>query len=254
MKFFYIYGRNTISEAIKNGKNIEKIYISYGSNPQFVSNILKLANQHKIPCSTVDKKKFNELEKNQFPSGTNTQGIIALISGVQLFSLSELFQNSLKKINPIIIALDEINDPQNLGAIARTAECAGASGIILTERNSSPLSPSAFKASTGALDYIPLAKTSSLIRAISEAKNNGFWVYGTDSDADKIYTDEDFNRPVLIIIGSEGKGLRDSTKKHCDVLIKIPLLGRISSLNASVATGIILFEILRQRNFRDEQK
>jgi 23S rRNA (guanosine2251-2'-O)-methyltransferase len=252
MKNFYIYGRNTVVEAIKSGKNIEKIYLAFGSNPDFVSNIYSLAKKFNIPCSTIDKKKFAELEKNQFGLGTKTQGVIALISGVQILSLDELFQISHKQKNPIIIALDEINDPHNLGAIARTAECANVAGIVITERNSAPLSPAAFKTSAGALDYLPVAKTSSLIQAISEAKKNDFWVYGTDSNAKKIYIDEDFNRPVFLIIGSEGKGIRESTKKHCDVLVKIPLLGKISSLNASVATGIVLFEILSQRNFKVE--
>lgn len=252
MKNFYIYGRNTIVEAIKSGKNIEKIYIAFGSNPDFISKIYSLAKKFKIPCSTVDKKKFAELEKREFVSGTKTQGVIALISSVQILSIKELFEISHKQKNPIIIALDEINDPHNLGAIARTAECANVTGIILTERNSAPLSPVAFKTSAGALDYLPIAKTSSLMQAITEAKKNDFWVYGTDSNAEKIYTHEDFNRPVFLIIGSEGKGIRESTKKHCDILVKIPLLGKISSLNASVAAGIVLFEILRQKNFKVE--
>lgn len=252
MKNFYIYGRNTITEAIKSEKNIEKIYIAFGTKPDFVAYIYSLAKKYKIPCSTIDKGKFAELEKSQFPPGTKTQGVIALISNVRTLSLDELFEKSRKHTSPIIIALDEINDPHNLGAIARAAECANVTGIVLTERNSAPLSPAAFKTSAGALEHLPVAKSSSLISAITEAKKNGFWVYGTDSNADKIYTDEDFNCPVFLIIGSEGKGLRDSTKKHCDVLIKIPLLGKISSLNASVATGIILFEILRQRNFMVE--
>lgn len=252
MKNFYIYGRNTIVEAIKSGKNIEKIYIAFGSNPDFISKIYSLAKKFKIPCSTIDKKKFAELEKREFVSGTKTQGVIALISSVQILSIKELFEISHKQKNPIIIALDEINDPHNLGAIARTAECANVTGIILTERNSAPLSPVAFKTSAGALDYLPIAKTSSLMQAITEAKKNDFWVYGTDSNAEKIYTHEDFNRPVFLIIGSEGKGIRESTKKHCDILVKIPLLGKISSLNASVAAGIVLFEILRQKNFKVE--
>lgn len=250
MKNFYIYGRNTIIEAIKSDKNLEKIYLAYGSKEDFVASIFSLAKKNKISCVILDKSKFNELERKHFPPGTKTQGVIALITNIKILSVQELLELSQQKINPLIIALDEINDPQNLGAIARTAECAGCVGMILTERNSSPLSPVAFKSSAGALDFLPIAKTSSLVQAITLAKDYGFWIYGTDANAEKIYTEEDLNRPVLLIIGSEGKGLRESTKKHCDVLLKIPLLGRISSLNASVATGVILFEILRQRQFQ----
>ena len=148
---------------------------------------------------------------------------------------------------PIIVVLDEIEDPQNLGAIARSAECSGCGGMILTNKNSAPISPTAVKASAGALELIPIAKVDSLVQALEKLKENGFWIVGTDAQGDRLYSDDIYDSPIALVIGSEGRGMRPSTLKHCDYLINIPIVGQINSLNASASAAVVLFEILRQR-------
>src|SRR5690606_20586070 len=150
--------------------------------------------------------------------------------------------------NPILVMLDEINDPHNLGAIARTAECSGVSGIILPERNSSPVTPAAIKSSAGALNHIDVCKTVNMIQAIKKLKDNGFWIVGTSLEAKQSYTTKIYDRPTVLVIGNEGKGMKPSLQKHCDNLVRIPILGKIESLNASVSCGIVLYEALRQKN------
>lgn len=196
----------------------------------------------------MDKKKFGKLQRDMDLDFHKTQGIIALMASVELLSLEELIHNSYKRSKqPTLVLLDEITDPHNLGAIARSAECSGADGMIITERNSCPITPVAVKASAGALEIMPIARVGSLITAIETLKQNGFWIVGTDSNAEKQYTENLYDNPVAIVIGSEGSGLRPSTVKHCDILVRIPLKGQIDSLNASVSAGVILFEVLRQK-------
>jgi len=244
----YIYGRNTVIEALRSGKQIEKIFIVYGSKGNSIDTIYSLAKKNKVALVNYDKKKFFELEKKVAPREANTQGVIALLSQIDILSVDNIIKSAFdKEENPILIILDEINDPHNLGAIARSAECSGAAGMIITERNSAPLSPAAMKSSAGALEHIMLAKTGSLPATLKDLKNYGFWIIGTDSSAKNLYTDNLYDKPVAIVIGSEGKGMRPSTIKHCDHLIRIPMNGKINSLNASVSAGIVLFEIMRQK-------
>ena len=244
----YIYGRNAVTEAIVSGKTIEKIFIAFGAQGDNISRIFSLAKKNKIIISTIDRKKFSDLERNNnLPEG-KSQGIIALLRSFDLLNIDELIRVSYQQSDkPILIILDEIEDPQNLGAIARSAECAGCSGIILTNKNSSPISPTAIKASAGALEIIKISKVDSVVQVIEKLKESGFWIVGTDMSGDRIYTDKIYDSPIALVIGSEGRGMRPSTIKHCDFLIKIPLLGKINSLNASATSAIVLFEILRQR-------
>lgn len=245
----YIYGRNPILEALRSGENVEKIYLAQGVQGTAISSIFSAAKRAGVNIVTYDKRKFSFLEREVCSKEEKTQGVIALMKQYKELSLKELIDISLlNSKKPVIAALEGINDPHNLGAIARSAEAAGISGIIVTERDSAPVTPTAVKASAGALSYIPIVKVSSLINAIEKLKDAGFWVYGTDSDGQKLYSDPIYDSPALIIIGGEGKGVRPSTKKHCDFVVKIPLKGKVSSLNASVSAGIIFFEISRQRN------
>src|SRR3989339_160666 len=244
----YIFGRNPVLEAIASGKPIEKIFISFGMKGEPINSIYSNAKKAGIKCSNLDKRKFNELEKKELPRGAKSQGIIAIIRSFDTLNLEELIEKSfVNNKYPIIIALDGITDPHNLGAIARSAECAGASGLILPEHNSAPITPVAVKASAGAMSHLPIAKVNNLSQALITLKDRGFWIVGTSSGADSLYTDEIYNQPTVLLIGSEGKGLRHGIINHCDFMIKIPLYGKVSSLNASVSAGIILFEILRQR-------
>lgn len=245
----YIYGRNALIEALKSKKDIEKIYITFGAKGKAIDSIFALSKKNKVSIVKYDNRKFSSLERKNLPQNVNSQGVIALMRKIDLLSVDELVNMAFsKEENPVIIILDEINDPHNLGAIARSAECCGAAGMIITERNTAPLSPAAIKSSAGALEHIPIARTGSLPATLKDLKNYGLWVIGTDSEADNIYTDDLYKRPVALIVGSEGKGMRPSTKKHCDLLVKIPMRGYINSLNASVSAAVIMFEIVRQRN------
>ncbi len=256
MKFkeIYLYGRNAILEAIRSEKKIEKIFIAFGSQGENINRIFSQAKKNKISVAKIDKRKFQTLEKNaQIPKG-KSQGVIALLRTFDLLSIDELINRAFEKDEkPLIVLLDEISDPQNLGAIARSIECAGGIGLITTSKNSAPISPTAIKASAGALEIISVAKVDSLVQAIEKLKERGFWVLGTDITAEKYYTQTFYDTPIAIVIGSEGKGIRPSTRKHCDILLKIPLLGNIDSLNASVSAALILYEAVRQRMAEKEK-
>jgi len=240
----YIYGRNAILEAIHSGNDIQKIFICYGAD---VQNIAIAARRNKINCTTLDKNKFRELESRACPKGAKTQGIIALKQIVKTFDLHDFLDELNISENPVVAILDGITDPQNLGAIARSAECAGVKSIIIPQRNSALITPVAIKTSAGVLNYFPVVQTTNLLVAIEKLKEAGFWIIGTDVLSNNNYSDKLYDRPVAIIIGSEGKGISQSVKKHCDYLVQIPMVGKLNSLNASVSAGIIFFEILRQK-------
>lgn len=247
-KDFYIYGKNSVIESINSNAKIEKIYVLYNLSPDFVSKINYLASKNKIPLQKYDKHKFSELEKKISLEPFKSQGIIALRSTINYLSLEEIIQKSFAKSkNPVLVLLNEINDVHNLGAIARSAECSGVDGLIVPERNSSPITPIAIKSSAGALNHLDICKSGSVINSIIKLKEKGFWIVAADMDAKQNYYDEDFDKPIVLIIGNEGKGISNAVLKHCDIRIKIPMKGKIDSLNASVSAGIILFEILKQK-------
>ncbi len=246
----YIYGKNAVLEALESESKIVKIFLCYGVQSSQISSIYNKAGKKRIQCVVYDKRKFGELEKNVCPPDSRSQGVIALRQMVEPLTVSELVKLAQKKQNSLIILLDEITDPHNLGAIARSAECAGAAGIILPERNTSPITPVAIKASAGALEHLPIAYSSNLNVAIKKLKDEGFWLIGTSDKAQKDYTEDLYDSPIGLVIGSEGSGIRQSVMKHCDILVKIPIAGKINSLNASVAAGVIIFEIVRQRTLK----
>ena len=241
----YIFGKNAVVEAILSGDDIQKIFLCYGSVPQ---KILVLAKQNKINCVTFDKNKFRELEQKSCPKDAKTQGVIALKQIIKTVDLSDFLNNIDMKSNPILAILDGITDPQNLGAIARSAECAGVSALILPNKDSAQITPTAIKISAGALNYMNVIKVQNLILTIEKLKEFGFWLVGTDLKGNENYDSNIYDKPTVVVIGSEGKGISPSLAKHCDHLVKINMYGKINSLNASVAAGILFFEIQRQRN------
>ncbi len=249
-KSAYIYGKNSVIEALNSNKKIEKIYIQFGTSGEAVEKISFLAKKKNVSLGTVDKAKFRKMVQDNaiVDDSAKTQGIVALTQTIDVMTIEDFLMQDIDfDSNPFIIVLDEISDPHNLGAIARTAEAAGAVGLVITEKNSAPLSPAAIKASAGALEHISIAKTINLNYAIKLLKDNGFKVIGTDSEAKVKYFHYKFDTPTAVIIGSEGKGIRAATAKDCDELVSIPLSGKVSSLNASVSAGIIIYEIIRQR-------
>lgn len=240
----YLYGRRAVIEALNAGREIEKIFVQYGASGDAIEEIRMKARQKNIACAIADKMKFNDMERRIPLERGSAQGVIALTAMIDYVELFDLLDGSMAKTaNPLIIALDEITDPHNVGAIARSAECAGASGMILTIEHTSPITPATFKSAAGAMEFLPICKVDSLLVAIRNSKAAGFSVLGTDGMADTLYTESGlFDGPTILIIGSEGKGIRPAIRKECTKLIRIPMHGNVESLNASAAAAIIMFE------------
>jgi 23S rRNA (guanosine2251-2'-O)-methyltransferase len=249
----YIYGRNAVYEAVKTGAPLEKVFIQHSAQGKTTDQIRIIAKQQKIPVTVLDNKKFIDLEHRAVKKGENTQGILALRQMYQSTELEVLIDELDIKSNPLLVVLDGINDPHNFGAIVRSAECAGAKGIIRPIRNSAPITPAVLKTSAGALEHLPIVSVSNLSQTLDKLKEAGFWVFGTDMKAEKTYSDKIYDCPVVLIIGSEGKGMRPGIRKQCDNVINIPMYGKTESLNASVSAGIIIFEIARQHNEGKEE-
>jgi len=237
-----IYGKNTVIEIIKSNHKIEEILMT----EQFVeqeNQLLSLIKEQGIKFQVVDKKKINQLVTG------NHQGIIAKIEPFHYFTVDEILQSARdKNEHPFIIILDGLEDPHNLGAILRTADACMAHGIIIPKNRSVSLNATVAKLSTGAIKYVKVAKVTNLNQTIKELKQNGIWVAGTDADTTIDYRQMNAKDPIAIVIGSEGKGISRLVKENCDLLVKIPMKGHITSLNASVATSIIMYEVLNQRN------
>lgn len=242
----WLYGINPVLEAIRAGGKIKSVHISSGRH-KGLSRIIDEAEKAGLPVKIEDKDFFNKT----FLKGH--QGIAARISQKEYIKLDELLKiPSKRNEQAFFIILDCIQDPRNLGAILRVAEAGGVHGIILQSHRSAGLSPAVYKTSAGAVEYIPVAQVSNLKRAISLLKDEKIWVYGADMEGENTLWDTDFRRPLAIVLGSEGGGIRRTVRERCDSLLRIPLKGRVTSLNVSVATGILIFEILRQRQERQQ--
>ncbi len=238
-----IIGRKPVLEAINSGEELEQIFILYGQQGTIITAIRIAAKQRGIKCTEVPFQKFNSLSSHQ-----NTQGIIAVKSDHKYSSLEELISLSKQKQYPLLLILDSVQDTHNLGAILRSAECAGVDGVILTKYNSAPINETVNKTSAGAISYLKICSVNNLSVSIKQLKDNGFWVVGSSLDNSKNYNEVDYKIPVALIVGNEEKGIRKLTADNCDFIVSIPMNGKVQSLNVSVATGILLFEILRQRN------
>ena len=235
-----ICGRNPVIEALKSGANIDTIYID--GNGGSLGLIRRLAKENGIVVKDADDKKLSKLS-----GGASHQGVVAEGACGEYVTAEEILEVSRRKgTKPFIIICDEIEDPHNLGAIIRTAETSGADGVIIPKRRSASLNATVFKTSAGAASYVPVARVSNLASCIDTLKGNGVWVYGTDASGSD-YTETDLTGGVALVIGSEGFGISKLIQKKCDFMIKLPMLGKINSLNASVAAGIFMYEVLRQR-------
>ena len=235
-----IAGRNPVIEALKSEKLIDTIYISGEGGS--LNLIRRLAKEKNIVVKDTQDKKLSSLCNN-----ASHQGVVAVGAYSEYISVEELLEISRKKgTKPFIIICDEIEDPHNLGAIIRTAESAGADGIIIPKRHCASISPTVYKTSAGAVSWLPVAKVSNLASAIDFLKENNVWIYGTDASGED-YTKTDFTGACAIVIGSEGDGMSRLVQKKCDFLVKLPMFGKITSLNASVAGGIFMYEVVRQR-------
>lgn len=235
-----ICGRNPVIEALKSGANLDTVYID--GNGGSLGLIRRLAKEKGVVVKDADDKKLSRLS-----GGASHQGVVAEGACGEYVTVEDILAVSQKKgTKPFIIICDEIEDPHNLGAIIRTAETSGADGVIIPKRRSASLNATVFKTSAGAASYVPVARVSNLASCIDTLKENGVWIYGTDASGTD-YSETDFTGGVALVIGSEGFGMSKLIEKKCDFMIKLPMLGKINSLNASVAAGIFMYEVLRQR-------
>lgn len=237
-----IAGRNPVSEAIRSSRPIDKILVARGEKSGAVVGILAKARDKKIPIKEVDRTKLDYIS-----GGAAHQGIIAFAAVKEYSTVEEIFEYAQSRGEaPFIIVLNEVEDPHNLGAIIRTAECAGAHGVIVPKRRSASLSYTVGKASAGAVEYMRVARVTNIAKLIDELKEKGVWVFGTDMNGTD-YTECDFSGACAIVIGNEGKGISRLVREKCDVIVSLPMKGKINSLNASVAAGILIYNALKYR-------
>jgi len=237
-----VYGRHAVAELLNsNPDRISKIYFQFNTDEKRILELFIKAKQHQISIGKASNQKLGDLAKTN-----KHQGVVALISDVQMTELDDLLKD--ESLKPFFFILpDNLEDPHNLGAIIRTAECAGVTAILLPKDNAIPINSTVHKTSAGAVSHARLCRIGNVAQTIERLKKHGIWVVGTDAKAKKNYTEFDFTMNCCIVIGSEGKGIRDLVKKSCDELVSIPLLGKTSSLNASVSAAIVMYEVVRQR-------
>ena len=238
-----IVGRQPVLEALKSRQQIERILILHGTTGSNIDQAKQLARKLAIPVKETDKEHFSELA-----SDTLAQGIIAIIDSYRYAEIEEILAVAeQKKEPPFILILDEIEDPHNLGALIRSAECAGIHGIIIPLHNAASVNSTVIKTSAGATAHLPIARVTNIAQTLEELKKAGVWIVGTEMEAAKLYYEHDYRGSLAIVIGNEGKGIRRLVKEKCDFLIKIPMHGKIESLNASVAGALIMFEAAKSR-------
>ena len=241
-----IEGRNSVLELLESGKDINKIYVTRGEKHGSINKILGIAKERRIIVVEKDKRQMDEMAQED-----NYQGVIAIVPPFEYVEIQDILQNAVEKNeDPFVLILDGIEDPHNLGSIIRTAETAGVHGIIIPKRRAAAVNSTVSKTSAGAVEYMKIARVNNISDSINKLKENGVWVCGTAIDAKSYYFEQDFKEPIAIVIGNEGKGMSQLVKKNCDFLVKIPMKGKIQSLNASVSTGIVVYEVLKQRNFK----
>ena len=239
-------GRNAVLEVLKSGRDIEKIIIQKGNVEGTVRRIAGMAKERGIVVQEAARQKLDEMSQTK-----NHQGVIAVVSEHEYAEVDDILRSAAEKgEKPFIIILDNITDPHNLGAVIRTAECAGAHGVIIPKRRSVGLTAVVGKTSAGALEYMPVARVTNIARTIEELKKQGVWVACADMDGEDYY-DASLDGAIALVIGSEGEGVSRLVKEKCDFTVSIPMYGKISSLNASVAGALLMYEVVRQRNYKD---
>ena len=238
-----VIGRNAVMEALKSNKTIEALYISNGSREGSITAIIGIAKDKKIVIKEVEKRALDAMV-----NGIVHQGVVAKITPYNYCEVSDILKRAERKgQDPFIIILDEIEDPHNLGSIIRTAETCGVHGIIIPKRRNVGVTPTVYKSSVGAVEHVRIAKVTNINKAIDELKDAGVWIYGADIEGREFSHEVNFSGPCGIVIGSEGRGISKLTLKKCDKVVRIPMIGRINSLNASVAGGIMMYEVLKGR-------
>lgn len=232
-----IEGRNSVLELLESGKDVNKIFVARGEKHGSINKILGIAKERKIIVVEKDKKQMDEMAQEE-----NYQGVIAIVPPFEYVEISDILEVAKERNeDPFVIVLDGIEDPHNLGSIIRTAETAGVHGVIIPKRRAVSVNSTVNKASAGAVEHMKIARVTNISDAIEELKKAGLWVCGTAVDTNKYYYNQDLTGALAIVIGNEGKGIGEKVKKNCDFLVKIPMKGKIQSLNASVSTGIVVY-------------
>lgn len=252
-----IIGRKPVLEALNSDEEVSQVFILFGQEGGIIEAIRVAAKKKGIKVNQVPFEKFRQITQSKI-----AQGVAASKSEQKYYSLHELIEISKLKYTkalssgeglgeafPLLLILDSIQDTHNVGAILRSADCSGVDGIIITKNNSAPINETVVKTSAGASEHVKITLINNLAQTIDELKQKGFWIVGSYLEGAKDYTKVDYKIPLAVIVGNEEKGIRKLTADKCDHLVRIPMKGKIQSLNVSVATGILLFEILRQRSF-----
>jgi 23S rRNA (guanosine2251-2'-O)-methyltransferase len=240
-----ITGRKPVMEALRAGTNIEKIVFLLGVQGTVIEDIRHAAERNNVPVSQASRQEFRELA-----SDATTQGVVAIVRQSKTFvSLDEIVGAAeAKKEKPLILILDSIEDPQNLGALVRTAECAGVHGVVIPKHHAASVTSAVVKASAGATEHMAMAEVTNIVSTMDELKGRGFWTAGVAVEGDTLFTGFDYTTAAAIVIGNEGKGIRRLVREHCDRLVRIPMYGSLGSLNASVAGALVMYEAARQRH------
>ena len=239
-----VEGRNAVLELLESGRDINKILVANGEKHGSIHKILAIAKERKIIVTEMERNKLNQIAQTP-----NNQGVIAIVPPYDYCKVEDILEEAKRKNEmPFILILDGIEDPHNLGSIIRTAETAGVHGIIIPKRRAASVNSTVSKVSAGAVEYMKIARVNNINETIRYLKEQDVWICGTDMDTNTIYTKQDYKMPIAIVIGSEGFGMSRLVKENCDFLVKIPMKGKITSLNASVSAGIIMYEVVKNRN------
>lgn len=240
-----IVGRNAVLAVLKSGRDIDKIFVSKGNREGSVSMIVAEALKRRIPVMEVAHNKLDMLAE-----GVPHQGVAAMVPEIDYSTIDDVLENAARRNEkPLIVIADSIEDPHNLGAIIRTAECAGAHGVVIPKRHSAGLTAVVGKSSAGAVEFVPIVKVPNLVQAVEELKKRGLWIFIAEKNG-VAYDEADYDIPAALILGNEGKGVSKLLREHSDFTVTIPIFGKVDSLNVSNAAAVILYEIVRQRNRR----
>lgn len=238
-----VEGRNSVLELLESGKDINKIFVTKGERHGSINKIIAMAKEKKVIIVEKDKRQMEEMAQTQ-----NYQGVIAIVPPFEYCQIDDILEEARNKNeDPFVLILDGIEDPHNLGSIIRTAETAGVHGIIIPKRRAATVNSTVNKTSAGAVEHMKIARVTNISDSIETLKKEGLWICGTDINTDKYYYNQDLTGALGIVIGNEGSGMSDKVRKNCDFLVKIPMKGKVTSLNASVSTGIIVYEAVKQR-------
>ncbi|MBO4293077.1 MAG: 23S rRNA (guanosine(2251)-2'-O)-methyltransferase RlmB [Clostridia bacterium] len=238
-----VEGRNAVLELLESGKDINKIFVARGEKHGSINKIIAIAKERKIIIVEKDKRQMDQMAQNE-----NYQGVIAIVPPFEYCEIDDILSVAKERgEEPFVLILDSIEDPHNLGSIIRTAETAGVHGIIIPKHRAACVNSTVNKVSAGAVQHMKIARVTNISDAMNELKDKGMWICGTDISTEKFYYEQDYRGSIGIVIGNEGKGMSDKVKKNCDFLVKIPMKGKVTSLNASVSAGIVIYEAVKQR-------